>query len=508
MCIRCLKEGMNTDSLSAGGVKQRPRWCPTGPDEAWWVETMYVDSYSVQSSSVEIESNMTTASSLSSSPPSLDPPCQLRYCYSQPVLLCTLCRYQAIATLPATRSLSSRNAPKSQILSSSEGHILQAEPPCWLLIPDWNMSFLHYTALLKAMHAEGCTVWSYDPRGQGLSESPSSQSCLSIDSFDRYATDLKCFLAFMRLSLPPSTQINVLAMGVLAQILYEKRHLWRETGCGVGGGGGECSGLEMINKVILMQAGADTPTLTLTWKLRLPDELGVFFSGWGFCNTHIRAGANNNSSSDNCDSSRCQKNLTLPLSHGLASLVLFAHKGILRGCHAFVGLFLARGRLTSSCLLKATQLGMKLVKGLLPSRIRDGWGLLPALHSLQHWLMKASLPFSKWLHDTPSLITLGEECSRGGQEEGGAGREGSLVRRYPFLRARCGSVMWYTHCFLLGGWNTSLRHRHSLLQYADVSSDGGDKEERNSNNYKSEKWMWVRNDVPIEELCALLVSTK
>lgn len=419
------------------------------------MKEIYVDSLSVPPSSSSDAGSNTIQSS-----------CQLRYCHSLPILLCTPCRSGASTSSQRKKSLS-RKSPSLTMASVSQAHIVHTEPPCWLVIPDWNLSFLHYSSLLKGMHDQGLTVWSFDPRGQGLSESPSSSQCASIDSFDTYASDLNFFLAFMRSSLPPSTRINVLAMGVMAEVLYAKRHLWRGTDTDtdiitvpnipIGGLISTveiCDGTrrseneekdERLDKFLLVQTISAAQRWQLTLSLYLPDVLcqPTFrrrSQGWLGCARTVHG---SNRSGDGGPKGVA---LTIPVSRGIASLLLAVHRSILWGRHTFLRLL--KG--LSPCCLRATRLALKLVKVFLPTRFRDGRGVTSSLQAMQQWLLASTLPsFSRWLHDTPSVVVM-LGCSTCGSGDG----EEELHQRYPFLQPQRGSVAWYTHWIQLGKQRT------------------------------------------------------
>jgi hypothetical protein len=481
MCMRCLKEGMRSDNLANAGLKQRPRWCPTGEAESWWVETIFVESLAVP-----VETEIDSGAYLAA------PSCQLRYCYSQPVLLCTPCCSQFLM-VPQTRSLSSRSAFKreSMLQLSDQTHIPQSEPPCWLVIPNWNESFLHHASLLKAMSEEGLTVWSFDPRAQGLSESPASSECLSLTSLDTYATDLKCVLTLMQSSLPPGTRINILAMGLLADVLQEKRHLW----------GGDDDDDGSVDRVVLVRSRPGG----WQWQLRLPSGLlhslsSCWRRGGGMLSHSSDASQRRADSSRKCGEAEAGRvvvtdtdkdtgtavRIRIHVPPCLAILILTVQEGVLSCLHAGLSLrILRRGGLIRRGLITVTSMVASVVSVLwLPGRV--GVGVMSRLKAMQQWLKVGTLaPLSKWLHDTPSLVVIsGDSCSFSSSSCASArpmGQWTSLHRRYPFLQSRAGSVAWYQ---LLGG------------------RIGGGLGARGGGRVR-----WVDSDVRFEQVCGILSSS-
>lgn len=388
---------MGSDAAS-GGVKKRARWCPTGPHESWWVQYMSVDSFTVTHS---LDSD--TDSAYGSLPLSTHSQCQLRYCYSQPVALCTPCRSQTIASQP--RSLSSR-----KVVTSTGGagdgsgivpHIVQAEPPCWLIIPNWNESFLHHAALFRTMVDEGLTVWSFDPRAQGLSENNLSTSCHSIESFDMYALDLKSFLCHMKATLPPGTRVNILASGVIAEALQSTQGTWMD--CGIG--------QQMVDKVILVSGNRN-------WLMSVPIP---WFLGM-------------------CDkSSNWIEWVPKVISPAMASVLLNAQVCGLRGFHSL--LYQNFGGFTFQLVLKAMDFSCKAMRLVLPRQFSTiVTGFLKGV--LRNSSTRAD--FGEWLHDTPSLVYAGYDNVSIANEKGVSEPCWiSLYRRYPFLIQRGSSLKWY-----------------------------------------------------------------
>lgn len=374
MCIRCLKEGMNIDSTSGGEyVNLRPRWCPTGVDESWWVQEVHVDSMSIQ-----------TVGNTS---------CQLRYCYSSPVVLCTPCQAQS-AMPPLPRSLSSRRS-KSVVESASGSlstsaqtppHIPGVEPPCWLVIPDMNQSFLHHSSLLRALADNGLTFWSFDSRSQGLSECPESAQCLSVDSLESYATDLRAVLLRMRDVLPPSTCIGVVAMGVMGNVLLAKKHMWSD--CIQGG------------TLVLSSA------LDMQWCLQLSR-----LAPW----TRSRR--------------------SVHVSPTVAAVLLSVHRAALVGLHAALSTVVPR---LAPLVLHVARVVQRLVKRKCwPSRVLKG---MTSLLQLAKGATARVDTLAQWLHDTPSWVVPE------GQDTEIPAMNSALHSRYPFLRPRPCSVAW---CSLL-----------------------------------------------------------
>ena len=394
MCIRCLKEGL-LSSIHDGEGKKRPRWCPPGDDEEWWVKNVYVDTLGVLL-------NSSKSSSVT---------CQLRYCYTHPVVLCTPCSSQTILTRN-NMSLSAKHLVSDSV--DANNYIPQRQPPCWLIIPDINESFLGYSLLMRMLNEQGVTVWAYDPRGQGLSENSYSDSCCSVDKLESHASDIKAILLLMKERLSPCTVINVLAYGIMARFLLNMNILLSDVGntssaneelCKT-----ECSGEThgMVGKVVCIDCGVKS----ICWRLQLPTLLTECFP---VLQEKYRLG---------CPS----------ISSGLAVAMIKMQKRFLHDTHSLISL-LVKVKSLSRLLHKLIALSIKLFGTVFPHSVVQMMRTWQELMSLQE------LPaFETWTHNVSSIAILTSD-----QRKHSFSQLLTLHRRYPFLKYRSTSMALGIH---------------------------------------------------------------